>query len=91
VPPWPAALAALVSARHRALRAKLAAAVARLPREAQPALRAVLVWAAITIAASRRAERRLPQAPAARDDHGALDGWRAWRAARRADAERFGL
>jgi 15-cis-phytoene synthase len=91
VPPWPAALAALVSARHRALRAELAAAVARLPREAQPALRAVLVWAAITIAASRRAERRLPQAPAARDDHGALDGWRAWRAARRADAERFGL
>jgi len=90
-PPWPAALAGLVGARHRALRAELAAAVARLPRAAQPALRALLVWAALTLAASRRAERRLPQAPAARDDHGVLDGWRAWRAARAAAAGRFGL
>jgi 15-cis-phytoene synthase len=91
MPPWPAALATLLGARHRALRETLAAAVTRLPREAQPALRALLVWAALALAASRRAERRLPQALAARDDHGVLDGWRAWRAARRADAQRFGL
>jgi 15-cis-phytoene synthase len=90
-PPWPAALAALVSARHRALRAELATAVARLPREAQPALRALLVWAALAGAASRRAERRLPGALVARDDHGLLDGWRAWRAARAAAAGRFVL
>src|SRR5215472_4756634 len=38
-PPWPEALAALVGARHQALRAALAATVAGLPREAQPALR----------------------------------------------------
>src|SRR5215472_5858181 len=83
-PPWPTALAALVSARHQALRAGLGAAVAGLAREAQPALRALLVWAALTSAASRRAERRAPQAVSAKDDGGLLDGWRAWRAARRA-------
>ncbi|HXY96141.1 MAG TPA: squalene/phytoene synthase family protein [Steroidobacteraceae bacterium] len=91
VPPWPAALAALVSAQHRALRQKLATAVAGLPREAQPALRTLLVWAALADAASRRAEWRLPQAPSGRDDHAVLDGWRAWRAARRAEAGRFRL
>jgi len=90
-PPWPAALAALVSARHQALRAGLAASEAKLPREAQPELRALLVWAAVADAASRRAERRLPEALAAGDDHGVLDGWRAWRAARAAGAGRFRL
>jgi 15-cis-phytoene synthase len=91
VPPWPAALAALVGARHQALRTELAAAVARLPRAAQPALRALMVWAALASAASRRAARRLPEAPtAAHGHHGLLDGWRAWRAARRAEAGRFG-
>ena len=89
-PPWPATLTALVSARHGALRTELAAAVARLPREAQPPLRALLVWAALTSAASRRAVRRLPQAPLGRDDHAVLDGWRAWRAARQASGGRFG-
>jgi phytoene synthase len=74
-PPWPPALAKLLSARHEALREKLAAAVAGLPREAQPPLRALLVWAAL----------------AARDDRGVLDGWRAWRAARRAGGGRFRL
>ena len=90
-PPWPRALAALVIARHQALRAGLAAAVARLPRAAQPALRPLLVWAALASAASRRAERRLPGARSERDDHGLLDGWRAWRAARQADRGRFEL
>ncbi|HUL47706.1 MAG TPA: squalene/phytoene synthase family protein [Steroidobacteraceae bacterium] len=90
-PPWPAALAALVSARHGALRAELATAVARLPREAQPPLRTLLVWAALASAASRRAERRLPGAHPGRDDHGVLDGWRAWRAARQAGGGRFRL
>lgn len=90
-PPWPATLTALVSARHGSLRTELAAAVARLPREAQPSLRALLVWAALTSAASRRAVRRLPQPPLGRDVHAVLDGWRAWRAARSADAGQFGL
>jgi len=90
-PPWPAALAVLVTSRHSALRGELAAAVARLPREAQPALRALLVWAALTSVALRRAERRLPRAHSGGDDHGVLDGWRAWRAARQAAGGRFGL
>jgi hypothetical protein len=33
----------------------------------------------------------LPGALAAGDDHGVLDGWRAWRAARQAGGERFEL
>jgi phytoene synthase len=90
-PPWPEALVALLRAQHARVRTELAAAVASLPRTAQPALRALLVWAALTNAASRRAERRLPAAVAARDDHGGLDGWRAWRAAWRAGAGRFEL
>lgn len=90
-PPRPDALLVLLRARHAQLRAALAAAVARLPRTAQPALRALLVWATLTSAASLRAERRLPGVLAARDDHGALDGWRAWRAARRAGAGQFEL
>jgi phytoene synthase len=89
LPPWPAPLAALLSTRQQALRAELAAAAAGLPRAAQPALRALLVWAALAGATSRRAERRLPQAPAAADDHAVLDGWRAWRAARQAGSGRF--
>ena len=88
-PPWPTALAARLRARHQALRAGLGAAVAGLPREAQPALRPLLVWAALTEAASRRAERRLPRADNGRTDHGILDGWRAWRAARQAAGGRF--
>jgi hypothetical protein len=73
------------------LRAELAAAVSALPAAAQPPLRALLVWAALAAAGSRRAERRLPRWLAGRDDRGLLDGWRAWRAARQAGAGRFAL
>lgn len=90
-PPWPPGLAALLSERHRALRGQLAAAVAALPRAAQPALRALLVWAALAGAASHRTVRRLPGGLPGSDDHGVLDGWRAWRAARRAHRRRFEL
>jgi phytoene synthase len=89
--PWPAALAARLRARHGELRAELAAAVSALPAAAQPPLRALLVWAALAAAGSRRAERRLPRWLAGRDDRGLLDGWRAWRAARQAGAGRFAL
>ncbi|HVH82845.1 MAG TPA: squalene/phytoene synthase family protein, partial [Steroidobacteraceae bacterium] len=90
-PPWPPALASLLRTRHAQLRADLAAAVAALPRAAQTPLCALLVWAALASAASRRAERRLPQALPGSDDAGLLDGWRAWRAARRARGGRFKL
>jgi len=89
-PPWNAALVRVVRSRHRQLRAELAAAVAALAPDAQAPLRGLLVWAALTAAHSRRAERDLPHAGAARE-HLPLDGWRAWRTARRAQANRLRL
>jgi 15-cis-phytoene synthase len=83
-PPWSADLAALVRARHRALRAALAVSVATLGRAPQAALRGVVVWAAITVRASARAEARLPDADPTGEPRVWSDGWRAWRAARRA-------
>jgi phytoene synthase len=87
-PPWPPALAELLRHRHRALRASLGAALDALPPVARPALRGLIVWATLACAASERAEKRLPQASTARDHHTPLDGWRAWRVARRVDAQR---
>ena len=82
-PPWPPALAELLRRRHRELRESLGAALQALPPAARPALRGLIVWADLACVASARAERRLPQASTARDHHAPLDGWRAWRAARR--------
>jgi 15-cis-phytoene synthase len=90
-PPWPPALAALLAARHRQLRAELSAGVAALTASAQPALRALLVWAVLAHLGSQRAEQRLPAALPSGDHHAPLDGWRAWRAARRADSGRLAL
>ncbi|HEV3182556.1 MAG TPA: squalene/phytoene synthase family protein [Steroidobacteraceae bacterium] len=87
-PPWPPTLAQLLRQRHRALRAALGAALEALPPAARPALRGLIVWATIACAASARAEKRLPQESTARDHHAPLDGWRAWRAARRVDTQR---
>jgi phytoene synthase len=89
-PPWPAALAELLRHRHRALRASLGAALDALPPAARPALRGLIVWATLACAASARAEKRLPQASTARDHHAPLDGWRAWRVARRVGLQRDG-
>ena len=87
-PPWPAALAALLRERHRQLRAALAASVAAVPPAAQPSLRGAIVWAALSAQHSRRAAQRLPAASLTRDHPRALDGWRAWRIARLAQAGR---
>jgi len=87
-PPWPQALAELLRHRHQELRAALGVALDALPPAARPALRGLIVWATLVRAASARAEKRLPQESAARDHHAPLDGWRAWRVARRADARR---
>jgi len=87
-PPWPTALAELLRHRHRELRASLAAALDALPPAARPALRGLIVWATLAGEASARAEKRLPQESTTRDHHAPLDGWRAWRVARRADARR---
>ena len=87
-PPWPPELVALVRERHRQLRSALAAAVAALAPAVQASLRGILVWCAIACGHSLRAQARLPDASLTRDHHAPLDGWRAWRAARRADAGR---
>jgi 15-cis-phytoene synthase len=87
-PPWPSALASRLAQRHRELRTALAAAGGALAPAERPPLRALLVWTALALAQSRRAERRLPRALAAGEDQAPLDAWRAWRAARRADAGR---
>ena len=86
--PWSTTLAALLHERHHALRGALAASVSALGPASQTALRGLLVWAAVAASHSRRAQALLPRALATRDHRAPLDGWRAWRAARRADAGR---
>ncbi|MFZ0006715.1 MAG: squalene/phytoene synthase family protein [Steroidobacteraceae bacterium] len=87
-PPWPMPLSERIAQRHRELRIALGAAAGALAPAERPPLRALLVWTALAAAGSHRAERRLPGALAAGEDRALLDAWRAWRAARRADAGR---
>jgi phytoene synthase len=84
--PWPPQLTQLLRERHRQLRATLAAAVNGLPPAAQAPLRGLIVWAALLCLQSQRAEARLPSASAGSEQQRPLDGWHAWRAARRATA-----
>lgn len=86
-PPWPAPLCALLAARHRQLRAALQGAVAALPLPARAQLRGLVVWIALTCRHSQRAERALPHAARGNVLPALLDGWRAWRIARRAAAD----
>jgi phytoene synthase len=85
-PPWPASLAELLRRRHRQLRALLAGQSSLLLPAQRRCLRGFLVWAALVVAASQRAEALLPQAPAQPARPHFLDGWRAWQVARRASA-----
>ena len=84
-PPWTPALTALLQARHEKLRAALGAAIAALAPEVRRPLRGLLVWATMSCLASQRAQLRLPRESSPREQHAPLDGWRAWRAARRID------
>jgi 15-cis-phytoene synthase len=90
-PPWPAPLVALLRGRHEALRASVAASVSALTPGHQPAVRGLLVWAAIGWHLSRRAQRALPNPIESGRLDAAVDGWRAWRAARAAVGGRFQL
>ena len=83
-PPWPAPRAALLRKRHGELRDALGAAVDALTPQLRQPLRGLIVWATMACTASGRAQARLPEASGPRDHHAALDGWRAWRAARAA-------
>jgi len=82
--PFGAALSGLVRGAHQRAQGELAAAVAALAPHEQAGLRGVLVWASLAAAASRRAVAALPHAATPGDHAGLLDGWRAWRAGRRA-------
>ena len=90
-PPWPAKLCALLTARHRALRSNLASGVASVPREDQPALRGLLVWAALAYRRSLLAEHALPQRPELPRFAQLKEVWVAWRAARHASRGAFEL
>jgi 15-cis-phytoene synthase len=89
--PWPAPLASLASTLHARARAQLAASCNALPAAVQGPLRALMVWAALARESSQRCVAALPRAMPTGDHHAALDGWRAWRAARGADRGRFVL
>jgi 15-cis-phytoene synthase len=86
-PPWPPPLAELLRRRHGELRAALGTALDALEPAVRPALRGLIVWATLAGAASARAEQRLPRESGPHDHHAPLDGWRAWRAARRVDTQ----
>jgi len=90
-PQWGAPLVQLATQRHAAARRALAQALAALAPRAQGPLRPLLVWAALEREHSRRGVRALPRATLPGDHHAPLDGWRAWRSARRADAGRLVL
>ena len=89
--PGSGALAELVRAQHLRARVALAHSANALPATEQPPLRALLVWATLARERSLRAVAALPRSTLTGDHHGPLDGWRAWRAARRADSGRFVL
>jgi phytoene synthase len=88
-PPWPAPLADLLRKRHCELRGAVAAAVDALTPQLRYSLRGLIVWATMACTASTRAQARLPESSGPRDHHAALDGWRAWRAARAVARLRF--
>jgi 15-cis-phytoene synthase len=90
-PPWPGPLAALLRARHEALRATIGESVGALGREEQANYRGLLVWAALACRQSARAQRALPGIISPRRYHALADGWQAWRAARRAAAGKLRL
>src|SRR5262249_28176488 len=83
-PPWPGSLAALVRERHGQLRSALESSATAFPPGARAPLRGLIVWAAIASGHSARAERRRRDDGWGRVSQRLADGWRAWRAARRA-------
>jgi 15-cis-phytoene synthase len=83
--PWPEALSGRLRERHRQLRSAVTASCALLESPAQRgALRGLLVWAALLLQHSRRAERALPRSWRRSRWDGLSDALRAWRTARSA-------
>lgn len=90
-PRWSVELSARVRAAHARARAALEQHVGALRAPGGTALRPLLVWASLLHSHSRAAAARLPRAGAPRPAAHPLDGWRAWRAARRATRGRSAL
>ena len=90
-PPWPAPLEALLRERHEALRVTIANSVSCCGRGEQADFRGLLVWAALAWRLSWRAQRALPTTISPRRYDALVDGWQAWRAARRAVAGNYRL
>jgi phytoene/squalene synthetase len=90
-PPWPAAVAELLRARHESLRDEITRTLGQVDRVQQPDLRGVLVWAALVRRASQRTERALPDRLRPGRFDAVADAWFAWRIARRATIGRFRL
>jgi phytoene synthase len=83
------ALARLLGETHG--RARRALVAATFTPEAQPAQRALLVWARMSVLSSRRAARALPRLAPPGDHQQPLDGLIAWRIARRAARGRLSV
>jgi phytoene/squalene synthetase len=90
-PPWPHAVTEHLRARHESLRNNISRILIDVDREQQPALRGLLVWAALTWRSSQRAERALPERLRPGRFDAISDAWFAWRIARRATIGRFRL
>jgi 15-cis-phytoene synthase len=90
-PPWPDALTELLRARHELLRDNISRALIDVDREQQPAVRGLLVWAALAWRLSQRAERALPERLHPGRFDAIKDAWVAWRIARHATIGRFRL
>ena len=82
--PWHPDVAALLSRRHEALRAQIAAAVDTLLPVDQPDLRGLLGWAALAVRRSVRSQAALPNPLRPARFDALADSWLAWRTARRA-------
>jgi phytoene synthase len=91
ITPYSPQLASLLSERHKTLRSILGTATERVDPAAQPALRGLLVWVAVTCRRSQRAQKALPGSPLPRRFNAVADAWHAWRAGRRAVVGRFSL
>ncbi len=90
-PPWPDSLAEQLRARHKTLRNNISRILIDVDREQQPAMRGLLVWAALAWRSSQRAERALPDRLRPGRFDAISDAWFAWRIARQAIIGRFRL
>jgi phytoene synthase len=79
----------LVRGQHQRAQQALALAVHALDGAQQAALRPLLVWAGVTARHSRRAVRDLRRLRLQGEHRALLDGWHAWRIARRAARGRY--